>query len=254
MYPLSKIVLGVPAKTDSDYKYICSENVVESLLFTASRSKLFARKGYSLTVNLLAFSTHKSASDSKRRDLQEGVELTVLDCQPLTHGVVTVNTEIIFSKMNSKHVAGTEPPVCLVVSDFAKCLSLKGRAGTQDIIQSDHQQSTLSCTVVLDSSQFMRRQYSDIDLSNVVGLSKDTLMRLGLFNDSLVCVTIHPNQPDSQSLSKPENQTTVKYERVARVLMIDCLPDTAIMFPILWFNLTKGSKVDKNNNCITLKV
>ena len=253
MYPLSKIVLGVPANTDSDHKYICSENVVESLLFAASRSELFARKGHSLTVNLPAFSTQKSARHSKR-DIQEGMELKVLDCQPLTHGVVTVNTEIILSKMNSKHVAGTEHPVPLVVSDFAKCLSLKRRAGTQNNIQSDHQESTLRCTVVLDSSQFMRRQYSDIDLSNVIGLSKDTLMRPGLFSDSLVCVTIHPNEWDFQCLSKTENQTTLKYERIARVLMIDCAPDTAIMLPILWFNLTKGSKLDTNNNCITLKV
>ena len=237
MYSLSKIVLGVLTDDDSDYEFIC-DNLMKSLTTSIRRDKHYVSKGHQLTLDIPA---PKSGTNSKE------VKLKVLDCQPWSHGAITVETEIVLTKSSPVNVPNTEPVVTLMVSDFAKGLE----QGPFSSVQTVQQDSTLHCVIVTDSSQLIREHHPNIDYSNVVGLSRNSLMKLGLFNDSLVCITAQSQQSCAQSLTKREskrNRKLMKQERVARVLMIDCPEDTALMLPTLYFNLTRQSGLSQRQN------
>ena len=264
-YPLHKVVLGVPSENDT-FMYTCSEKFTTDILLSVCQGKLFASKGQKLTIpgNYLPKSGNRVSHSHS--NICDEMSLTVLECEPFLHGVITVKTEIILTKLNDQAQDGLHIPtkhlsVPVMISDFTKYTSLEGKVvalqkNTEDCVQA----TQLQCLVSSKCSQLVSgKQLHEIDISNLVGMSKETMLKCGLFNDSLVSIGVLRDRVDVQLNSKSEavrNQRRTKYDRVVRVQMIDCPQDCVVMLPSLWFNLTRSSKGKRHasDNMVTVKV
>ncbi|KAM7419957.1 hypothetical protein PAMA_016861 [Pampus argenteus] len=133
---------------------------------------------------------------------QQQLDLLVLDCSPVTQGRITADTSVVLTDCcDWSEPAGVTPPcrpLKLCASDFAHYAD--GLGGGQSLLDNRKLLGSgfsgvlqaLECRVdvrVVDTRRWLRvrgQQHSGVDVDSCVFVSKQLLLRLGLFNHEWV--------------------------------------------------------------------
>lgn len=179
----------------------------------------------------------------------------MLDCSPVMQGRITANTAVVLSDCWDSGDCLAPPPVCsplhLCVSDFAHYADSLGGgrslldnrrllgAGFRCVLQA------LECRLevrVVDTGRWFGGVGVDVD--GRVFVSRQLLMRLGLFNHEWV------------TLWRPGRGA----HRLVSVLVVDQIQnreeqqEDAFISPTLWFNMTEGDQVPTRSCTLRMKV
>ncbi len=247
VFPLQRVVLGVPAtdgQRDERFDSTCTDKFTTSLLLAVCQRQLTVTQGETLTV------PSDNATNSG------AIELKVMECEPLLHGAVTVTTQIVLAKLpmtpeeDSASNATSDIPVSILASDFTRCAALNTGQNVETPSPSRISVASLNVSIVADWRRLISRQQClSTDEYSVIGLSRATMNKYGLFSDSLVTAKSHSSHQKRREHSG----------RVARIQVLEeADDDVALMLPTLWFNLTKSwkgrSQSQNLSNCVTIKV
>lgn len=203
---LEKIVIG--ARSRQSFKWATSDSFSNGLLVLASCQKhaIVARQGDALLVPY-----HPLFGDDVAQVHQQLSDLFVLECTPVTQGVVTVSTSVVVADCRDL-VHNPEPLPsastgrvlnALFASDFAHyASSLDGRSSLlqkSQLMNSDFSVvlQALECRFevrVVDifslrkqgRLQVAEEQQSEIDVDGAIFVGKSLLLKLGLFNHEWV--------------------------------------------------------------------
>ena len=259
---LSKVVIG--AKSKHSFKWASSANFSTGLQVLASDGQtLLAREGDKL---LLPY--HPLFGDNWAQVQQLLLDLVVLSCSPVRQGRITASSCIVVSDLS-------EPPGCLspakprtklFVSDFAhfsnslyrsssllanKKALTSGFSGFLQALEGRVDVRVANLLPLLKDTHFRGQ-----DLDSIVLVSKNLLMKLGLFNHEWVVL----------SELKPQNSIDVSLPRggrLASLLAMDLTPlslelhlnDTSgLISTTHWFNLSGGETVPTANRTLRIKV
>ncbi|XP_063059063.1 peroxisomal ATPase PEX6 [Engraulis encrasicolus] len=288
--PLSKLVIG--ARSRHGFKWATSENFSNGLhnLASCQDQAPLVRQGDSLSLPLRSL-----ACDNLIQGHHNLSDLFVLESYPVTQGVVTVNTSVVVADCqdisscqtlneNLSHSSGHSTP--LIASDFAHYANslssgdfLLGNASLVNSGFSGFVQA-LECRVdikVVDIHSlcqqgaiiFRNDQESSLDKDSTIFLSKNLLLKLGLFNGewvmvSKLCATLDRNKSavsleSTQSPDRSESKKAVKPkadQHIASVVVVDfakgsssaALSDTVGVISLVhWFNLTNGELLPRGS-------
>ncbi|XP_053369652.1 peroxisomal ATPase PEX6 [Clarias gariepinus] len=211
LLPLDKITIG--ARTKQSFRWASSEEFSSYLLVLAScpGQTLLVRRG-----DTLILPHHPLLGDNATLVHQYLSDLVVLDCTPLTQGMITVNTTVVVSDcrdllhghgvLDSADSSVTHRPssVSLFVSDFAHYANnlasgsslLSNRllfsSGFTEVLQA--LECRLDVQVTFDSAKLCRLAKSgrkigknaELDADSSIFVSKNMLLKLGLFNGEWV--------------------------------------------------------------------
>ncbi|XP_036406208.1 peroxisome assembly factor 2 [Megalops cyprinoides] len=208
---LSKIVIG--ARSRQSFKWASSDKFSNGLLILASCQKqtLVARQG-----DVLLLPYHPLFGDDIAQVHQHLFDLVVLECTPVTQGVITVNTSVTVTDCrelaqnhgamelsNNAYTARTL--TSLYASDFAHYAdSLGGRSllDNKQLVNSGFTAflQALECRLdvrVVDVASLIRQgrikpkeeHEAGIDVDGSVFVSKHLLLKLGLFNQEWVVLS-----------------------------------------------------------------
>ncbi|XP_072516649.1 peroxisomal ATPase PEX6 [Salminus brasiliensis] len=298
--PLHRIVIG--ARTKQSFKWASSEKFSSVLLVLSSCHKqtLFARQG-----DMLVLPYHPLLGDDTAQVHQYLSDLVVLECTPVTQGMITVHTAVVVSDCRDlpPSPAVLDLPLnqlsrysysSLFVSDFAHYANSLGPGssllnnklllsnGLTGVLQA------LECRLdvkVVDSSWLYRKgtlnpgaeQDVKVDVDSTVFVSKNLLLRLGLFNGEWVVASLGPPLGKAKKPSRTElvpspggteSESTSKAAAKARgdvhlvKMMVfdgDKLSEMEIndnvgfISPVQWFNLSKGEPAPVGNKAIKIK-
>ncbi|MGH0160970.1 UNVERIFIED_CONTAM: hypothetical protein FKN15_057770 [Acipenser sinensis] len=295
---LSKIVIG--ARSRQSFKWASSEKFSNGLLILASCQKenLLARQG-----DVLAIPYHPLFGEDVAQVNHYLLDLVILECTPVMQGVITVNTRVVvadFREIAQNHAAlegsnhGHRVLQSLYVSDFAHYVnSLSGGSSLLDrrkFLSADLSSclQALECRFdirVVDISSLVKQGKIKLkeergparDLDTCLLLSKNALLKLGLFNQEWVSVsalnvpsdktrTVNRNER-LQELGRSDDKTDHddaeknRCGHLASVVVADFirstdpdLPDSVgLVSPSLWFNLSKGAPVPITSRVVKLK-
>ncbi|MEQ2284554.1 hypothetical protein AMECASPLE_022927, partial [Ameca splendens] len=207
---------------------------------------------------------------------QHLLELLVLDCSPVRQGRITSNTSLVLTDcLDSLDPPGPSfscRPLRLCVSDFAHYADSLGGSrslldswrclgsGLPDILQA------LECRLdvrVVDTQRWCRvkgQQGAPVDLDSCVFISKQLLLRLGLFNHEWVRLS----RP-AGSYRGPVEEVDVRAgpcrERLVSAVVVDLKlspelkihEDVGFMSATLWFNMTEGEMIPQKNCTLRMK-
>nr|XP_023686088.1 peroxisome biogenesis factor 6 isoform X2 [Paramormyrops kingsleyae] len=203
---LEKIVIG--ARSRQSFKWATSDSFSNGLLVLASCQKhaIVARQGDALLVPY-----HPLFGEDVAQVHQQLSDLFVLECTPVTQGVVTVSTSVVVA--DCRDLVHNPEPVpsastgrvlsALFASDFAHyASSLDGRSSLlqkSQLMNSDFSVvlQALECRFevrVVDifslrkqgRLQAAEEQQSEIDVDGAIFVGKSLLLKLGLFNHEWV--------------------------------------------------------------------
>ncbi|XP_048843762.1 peroxisome assembly factor 2 isoform X2 [Brienomyrus brachyistius] len=203
---LEKIVIGAGSR--QSFKWATSDSFSNGLLVLASCQKhaILARQGDALLVPY-----HPLFGDDVAQVHQQLSDLFVLECTPVTQGVVTVSTSVVVA--DCRDLVHNPEPVpsastgrilsALFASDFAHyASSLDGRSSLlqkSQLMNSDFSVvlQALECRFevrVVDifslrkqgRLQVAEEQPSEIDVDGAIFVGKNLLLKLGLFNHEWV--------------------------------------------------------------------
>ncbi len=250
--PLRRVVLGVPSRDPNQFQSVCEEKFSTSLLLASCKTQLRACAGEKLSLSPSLFPQNVWRTSDCGNDRL--LELQVLECEPLHCGLITVNTEIVLTRLNPEtrsedRNSSDNSDACVLMSDFAQGLGESFELGS--LSENSCAVSTvLEAAITTDPSIL---DFPNTDNCNVIGLCKDAMKKCGLFSDSLATVGYVRNSSDA---SRSKCHKRAHGERVVRVKMIPGNEDGVLMLPVLWFNLTKSWKGLKPScgNHITVKV
>nr|XP_006638541.1 PREDICTED: peroxisome biogenesis factor 6 isoform X1 [Lepisosteus oculatus] len=237
---LSKIVVG--AKSRQSFKWANSDKFSNGLLILASCQKqnVLARQG-----DVLLVPYHPLFGDDIAQVNQYFLDLVVLECTPVTQGVITVNTTVVVTDCRdlaqnhgplegSSQASTTRLLTSLYASDFAHYAnSFSGGRSLLEkkkVIKSDFSDflQALECRFdvrVMDVSSLLKQGRIKIkdkaDLGTNVDasifVSKHSLLKLGLFNHEWVVVSTLSLSSDKMRVSvrsdcpeKPEDHACSK--------------------------------------------
>ncbi|KAL2087001.1 hypothetical protein ACEWY4_018060 [Coilia grayii] len=285
---LSKIVIG--ARSKHSFKWATSEKFSNGLHVLAScpDQAPLIRQGDSLSLPLrpLVF-------DDAAQCHQNVSDLFVLESYPVTQGVITVSTSVVvadcqdissyqtlnehLSHNSSRHLTS------LIASDFAHYANSLGcgdflldnaslvNSGFSGFVQA------LECRVdirVVDIHRlcqqggilFREGQEAGLDMDSTIFLSKNLLLKLGLFNGewvvvSTLCASLDRNKTNSeptQSPEKSENKRAIKAKvdkHLASVVVVDfakgsntaASDNVGLISLVHWFNLTDGELLPRGS-------
>lgn len=215
LLPLDKIVIG--ARTKQSFRWASSEEFSSFLLVLAScpGQTVLVRRG-----DTLILPHHPLLGDKAPLVRQYLSDLVVLDCTPLTQGMITVNTTVVVSDCrdllhghgasDSSDSSVTNRPSCvsLFVSDFAHYANNLGpgssllsnqllfSSGFTDVLQA--LECRLDVQVTWDSANLCRlatferktEKSTEVDMDSSVFVSKNLLFKLGLFNGEWVMAAL----------------------------------------------------------------
>lgn len=215
LLPLDKIVIG--ARTKQSFRWASSEEFSSFLLVLAScpGQTLLVRRG-----DTLILPHHPLLGDDATLVRQYLSDLVVLDCTPLTQGVITVNTAVVVSDcrdllhghgaLDSADSSVTHKPssVFLFVSDFAHYANNLGpgssllsnrlllSSGFTEILQA--LECRLDVQVTCDRAKLCRLaklggkigKNTEVDMDSSIFVSKNLLLKLGLFNGEWVMTAL----------------------------------------------------------------
>ncbi|XP_044045251.1 peroxisome assembly factor 2 isoform X2 [Siniperca chuatsi] len=205
-----------------------------------------------------------------------GQELLVLDCSPVAQGRITADTSLVLTDCWDSADPPGAPPPCrplrLCVSDFAHYAD--GLGGGRSLLDNRKLLGSgfsgvlraLECRVDVRVGDARRRlgvggRRGAVDPDSCVLVSKQLLLRLGLFNQEWVKLS----RPGGSS-RPPAGQTEVRggvcRERLVSVLVADLRqsPDlnqnhdeVGFISATLWFNMTEGEEIPENSCTLRLK-
>ena len=190
-----------------------------------------------------------------------------MDCSPVTQGRITTDTCVVLTDCwDPPDPPGPAPPcrpLRLCVSDFAHYAD--GLGGGRSLLDNKRLLGrsfsgvlqALECRLdvrVLDSQGPLRvrgQQGGTVDLDSCVLVSKQLLLRLGLFNQEWVKLS-----------SRPDLRGGVCRERLVSVLVVDPAqsPDlqnqheVGFISSTLWFNMTGGDEIPERSCTLRVKV
>uniref|UniRef100_A0A3Q3K0K2 Peroxisomal ATPase PEX6 n=1 Tax=Monopterus albus TaxID=43700 RepID=A0A3Q3K0K2_MONAL len=198
------------------------------------------------------------------------LDLLVLECSPVTQGRITADTSLVLTDCWDPVDPPGAPPPCqplrLCVSDFAHFADslAGGRAlldnrkllgpGLSGILQA------LECRVdvrVVDTQRWLGvtgQQGAAVDVDSCVFVSKQLLLRLGLFNQEWVRLS----RPGGSS-RPPTDAGGVCRERLVSVVVVVLSPDpqshdeVGFISATLWFNLTDADVIPANSCTLRIK-
>ncbi|XP_045903125.1 peroxisome assembly factor 2 isoform X2 [Micropterus dolomieu] len=205
-------------------------------------------------------------------------ELLVLDCSPVTQGRITADTSLVLTDCWDSVDPPGAPPPCrplrLCVSDFAHYAD--GLGGGRSLLDSRKLLGSgfsgvlqaLECRLdvrVADARRWLGvggQRGAAVDADSCVFVSKQLLLRLGLFHQEWVRLS----RPGGSS-RPPADQTEVRgapvcRERLVSVMAVDLSqsPDlnqnhgeVGFISGTLWFNMTEGEEVPVNSCTLRMK-
>lgn len=292
---LSKIVIG--ARSRQSFKWATSDKFSNGLhtLAACQDQVLVARQGDPLSLPF-----HPLLFDDATQGQQYLPDLVVLETSPVTQGVITVNSSLVvidcrdISPHQTLHEQlnhnCTRNVMTLIASDFAHYANSLGsgdslmdntelvRSGFSGFVQALECRVEIRAVDVLNLCQqsgiiLREDQDAGMDMDNTIFLSKNLLLKLGLFNGEWVVVSTlcsHPeknkallNLETAQSPAKSEDKKATKpkvEKHLASVLVVDFAKSTVIsesvglISLVHWFNLTGGEPLPRGNKTVKIKV
>ncbi|XP_041789279.1 peroxisome assembly factor 2 isoform X1 [Chelmon rostratus] len=266
---LDRVVLG--ARSRQSLRWAGAEQFTGGLLELCRQGQwLLARQG-----DPLLLPRHPLLGEDPAQVQQQLLELLVLDCSPVTQGRITADTSLVLTDCwDSVDPPGLVPPcrpLRLCASDFAHYADGLGGgrslldnrklldSGLSGVLQA------LECRLdvrVVDTRRWLGvrgQQGGAVDVDSCVFVSKQLLLRLGLFNQEWVKLA----RPGGTS-RPPAGQTDVRggvcRDRLVSVQVVDLAksPDlqnhqeTGFISATLWFNMTEGDETPEN--CCTVRM
>uniref|UniRef100_A0A4W6G6L5 Peroxisomal ATPase PEX6 n=1 Tax=Lates calcarifer TaxID=8187 RepID=A0A4W6G6L5_LATCA len=207
---------------------------------------------------------------------QQLSDLLVLECSPVTQGRITADTSLVLTDCWDSADPPGAPPLCrplrLCVSDFAHYADGLGGgrslldnrkllgSGFSGILQA------LECRVdvrVVDAQRWVRvrgQQGAAMDVDSCVFVSKQLLLRLGLFNQEWVKLS-RLGGSSRPSTAQTDVRGSVCGERLVSVVVVDLTqsPDlqnhdeVGFISATLWFNMTEGEMIPVNSCTLRMK-
>ncbi|KAF0036901.1 hypothetical protein F2P81_009775 [Scophthalmus maximus] len=207
-------------------------------------------------------------------------DLSVLSCSPVTQGRITADTSLVLTDCWDPVAPPAPPPppgrpLSLSVSDFAHYAD--GLAGGRSLLDSRKLLGSgfsgilraLECRVdvrVVDARRWVgvggRQGAAAVDVDGCVFVSKQLLLRLGLFNHEWVKMSRvgAASRPQTGQSGQSDVRGGVGRERLVSVVVVDLTPspelqnheEVGFISATLWFNLTEGEVVPVN--CCTLRM
>ncbi|KAM3623054.1 uncharacterized protein V6R79_006294 [Siganus canaliculatus] len=263
---LDRVVLG--ARSRQSLRWAGAERFTEGLLELCRTGQwLLARQG-----DPLLLPRYPVLADDPGQQL---LELLVLDCSPVTQGQITADTSVVLTDCwDSPDFTGPVPPyrpLRLCVSDFAHYAD--GLGGGQSLLDNRKLLGSsfsgvlqaLECRLdvrVVDTQRLLRVSGQEgvaVDVDSCVFVSKQLLLRLGLFNQEWVKVSRLGGTP-----RPPAGLTDIRgfcRDRLVSVLVVDFCQspdlqnqdDTGFITAALWFNMTEGDEIPENSCTLRMK-
>lgn len=206
--PLKKIVVG--ARTKQSFRWASSEKFSSGLLVLTSchTHTLLARQG-----DVLLIPYHHSLGDDAVQVQQYMSDVMVLECTPVSQGIITANTSVLVSDCRDMPISTGVDMNCklssssLFVSDFAQyansLTSSSSLLNSKIMVSSDLSTfiQALECRLdvrVLDVSSLHKpggilyrlHQMDPLDVDSVIFVNKSLLLKLGVFNGEWVVVSL----------------------------------------------------------------
>ncbi|XP_023838617.1 peroxisomal ATPase PEX6 [Salvelinus sp. IW2-2015] len=298
-FSLGKVVIG--ARTRQSFKWANSDKFSNGLLILAScqGQPLLARQGDSLSLPY-----HPLLGDDISQVQHSLFDLVVLECTPLTQGMITINTTVVVTDcrdiaqhgaLETSNPLATRNLTSLFVSDFAHYAnSLGGGSSLLD----NRQVLDSSLSVFLQALECrldvrivdIRRLYGQgrivlvekrdakIDFDSTVFVSKQLLLKLGLFNREWVVVSRFncssemtktsyrgeslpsPGQADDDAPGKEPSKGTemvhlgsVVVADFSKCAELDLHDNVGFISPTHWFNLSNGEPVPVSSRAVKIK-
>ncbi|XP_062868696.1 peroxisomal ATPase PEX6 [Trichomycterus rosablanca] len=289
--PLSRVIIG--ARTKQSFRWASSDEFSSFLLLLAScpDQTLLVRRG-----DFLILPHHPSLADDATQVYHYLSDLVVLDCTPLSQGTITVDTTVVISDCRDLwHSHGTDSGInlshkSLFVSDFAHYANSLGpgssllsnrlllSSGITEILQA--LECRLDVQVVFQSARLSSlakfaikgKQDAKVDIDSAIFVSKNLLLKLGLFNKEWVMSALGQQEKikgfsgteGSQSPSENESSSRVSVGGDGRLVKIvafnmdrfsdmDVSDNTGYISPVLWFNLSNGEAAPVGSKAVKIK-
>ncbi|XP_041960772.1 peroxisome assembly factor 2 isoform X1 [Alosa sapidissima] len=291
---LSKVVVG--ARSRQSFKWATSDKFSNGLhvLAACQDQALLARQGdpLSLPFHSLVFDT------TQGRHLSD---LVVLESSPVTQGVITVNTSLVvtdcrdispYQTLNEQlNHNSTRNLMSLIASDFAHYANSLGSgnslldntalvgSGFSGFVQALECRVEIRVVDILNLCQkgeiiFREGQHAGLDMDNTIFLSKNLLLKLGLFNGEWVVVSTlcapsertkaSVNLEPTQSPENSENKRASKArldKHLALVVVVDFAKsfntaisdNVGVISLVHWFNLTSGEPLPRGSKTVKIK-
>lgn len=294
---LSKVVVG--ARSRQSFKWATSDKFSNGLhaLATCQDQALLVRQGDPLSLPF-----HPLLFDDATQGQQHMSDLVVLESSPVTQGVITANTSLVVidcrdispnQTLNEQlNNTCTRNLMSLIASDFAHYANSLGNgdslldntalvsSGFSGFVEALECRVEIRVVDVLNLCQqdgivFREGQQAGLDMDNAIFLSKNLLLKLGLFNGEWVVMSTlcsHPertkasmNLEPAQSPAKSEDKRPTK-PRVDKHLVSVAVVDFAkssnaaisenvgLISLVHWFNLTGGEPLPRGNKTVKIKV
>lgn len=211
---------------------------------------------------------------------QQLMELLVLECSPVTQGRITPDTALVLTDCLEPADPPAAPPACrplaLCVSDFAHYAD--GLGGGRSLLDNRKLLGSgfcgflqaLECRVdvrVVDARRWLGvkgRQGAPADPDSCVFVSKQLLLRLGLFNQEWVTLSRPGGSPRAPAghADAPTGGGGGGGQRLVSVLVVDLAQspelqhhgDVGFISATLWFNMTEGDVVPVGGCTLRMKV
>uniref|UniRef100_A0A8P4KA74 Peroxisomal ATPase PEX6 n=1 Tax=Dicentrarchus labrax TaxID=13489 RepID=A0A8P4KA74_DICLA len=251
---LDRVVLG--ARSRQSLRWAAGERFTGGLLELCRPGQwLLARQG-----DPLLLPRHPLLGEDPGQQL----ELLVLDCSPVTQGRITADTSLVLTDCcDPTDPPGPAPPcrpLRLCVSDFAHYAD--GLGGGRSLLDNRNSLGSGFSGVLQALEGRLEVQVGDprqwlggqpggaVDADGCVFVSKQLLLRLGLFNREWVRLW----RPGGASRPDPR-------ERLVSVLVLDFTqsPDLqnrnelGLVSPTLWFNMTDGDELPERSCTLRMK-
>uniref|UniRef100_A0A8D3BI28 Peroxisomal ATPase PEX6 n=1 Tax=Scophthalmus maximus TaxID=52904 RepID=A0A8D3BI28_SCOMX len=271
--PLDTVVLG--ARSRQSLRWAGAGQFTGALLELCGPGQwLLARQGDPL----LPAPRHPPLEEEPGQ--QQLWDLSVLSCSPVTQGRITADTSLVLIDCWDPVAPPAPPPppgrpLSLSVSDFAHYAD--GLAGGRSLLDSRKLLGSgfsgilraLECRVdvrVVDARRWVgvggRQGAAAVDVDGCVFVSKQLLLRLGLFNHEWVKMSRvgAASRPQTGQSGQSDVRGGVGRERLVSVVVVDLTPspelqnheEVGFISATLWFNLTEGEVVPVN--CCTLRM
>uniref|UniRef100_A0A3Q3G1Z2 Peroxisomal ATPase PEX6 n=1 Tax=Kryptolebias marmoratus TaxID=37003 RepID=A0A3Q3G1Z2_KRYMA len=267
---LDRVVLG--ARSRQSLRWAGTEQFTGGLLeLCRSGQVVLARQG-----DPLLLPQHPLLEQDQRQVQQHLLDLLVLECSPVTQGRITASTSLILTDCweSADPPAPSFPcrPLSLCVSDFAHYAdSLSGTrslldtrrllgSSLLDVLQA------LECRLdvhVVDTQRWhgvKGQQEAAVDVDSCVFVSKQQLLKLGLFNHEWVTLS-----SPGGSYRAPTGELDVRVclcrERLVSVVVVDLTlsqdlqihDDVGFISATLWFNMTEGEMIPMKTCTLRMK-
>uniref|UniRef100_A0A673Z4B7 Peroxisomal ATPase PEX6 n=1 Tax=Salmo trutta TaxID=8032 RepID=A0A673Z4B7_SALTR len=298
-FSIRKVVIG--ARTRQSFKWANSDKFSNGLLILAScqGQPLLARQGDSLSLPY-----HPLLGDDISQVQHFLFDLVVLECTPITQGMITINTTVVVTDcrdiaqhgaLETSNALATRNLTSLFVSDFAHYAnSLGGGSSLLDnrqVLDSSLSAflQALECRLdvrIVDIHRLYRqgrivlveKRDAKIDLDSTIFVSKQLLLKLGLFNREWVVVSRFncssettktsyrgeslpsPGQADDNAPGK-EPSTGAEMVHLGLVVVadfskcaeLDLQDNVGFISPTHWFNLSNGEPAPVSSRAVKIK-